>query len=205
MLEKNTTEGSEWQFILSNFCTIRLFLSLPAPPFLPTYMQEVRIVQKIYEYPSADGDKHCACFLLLEAEGKSLLIDHRLRTVSTQQEPLHTHSSVCGHEELLKAPVCSLANCFEGFTIHKGNFYLMSFHDIGRDMETKSVYSKQDNRPHPLPSHPVCLQTDHFSITGCTILASFTLINNQLQTPHSYFSLKRALQLPPLGNFLFLW
>lgn len=82
-------------------------------------MQEVRIVQKIYEYPSADGDKHCACFLLLEAEGKSLLIDHRLCTVSTQQEPLHTHSSVCGHEELLKAPVCSLANCFEGFTLQR--------------------------------------------------------------------------------------
>lgn len=124
-----------------------------------------------------------------------MLIDHRLCTVSTQQEPLHTHSLVCGHEELFKAPVCSLANCFEGFTIHKGNCYLMSFHDIGRDLETKSVYSKQGYRPHPLPSHPVCLQTDHFSITGCTILASFTLINYQLQTPHSYFSLKRALQL----------
>lgn len=91
-----------------------------------------------------------------------MLIDHRLCTVSTQQEPLHTHSSVCGHEELFKAPVCSLANCFEGFTIHKGNCYLMSFHNIGRDLETKSVYSKQGNRPHPLPSHPVCLQTDQY-------------------------------------------
>lgn len=122
-------------------------------------MQKVRTVQKIYEYPSAGGGKHCACFLLLEAEGKSLLTDHRLCTVSTQQEPLHTHSSVCGHEELLKTLVCSLAYCFKGFTIYKGNFYLMSFHDIGRDLETKSGHSKQGNRLRLLPSHPVCLQT----------------------------------------------
>lgn len=43
-----------------------------------TYMQEVRIVQRIRKYPTADGKKHCAYLHFLEAEGKNLLVDHRL-------------------------------------------------------------------------------------------------------------------------------
>lgn len=51
-----------------------------------TYMQEVWIMQKNFKYPTADGKMHCACLLLLEAEGKNLLADHRLWTVSIQKE-----------------------------------------------------------------------------------------------------------------------
>lgn len=47
-----------------------------------TYMQEVKIVKKIHKYPK----KHCACLLLLEAEGKSLLADHRSCTIFIHQE-----------------------------------------------------------------------------------------------------------------------
>lgn len=143
-----------------------------------TYMQEVKTVKKNHKYPK----KHCACLLLLEAEGKSLLADHRSLYKNNIYTPrtLHTHSSICGHEELLKTPACSLAYCFKDFTIYKGNFYLMSFHDIGSDLETKSVYSKQGSRLHGLPSHSVCLQTDHFSISGWTVLGSFKVINFKL-------------------------
>lgn len=140
--------------------------------------------------------------LLLEAEGKSLLTGHAQNLYSKIFPYSQFNLWPWG---ITYTPVCSLAYCFKGFTIYKGNFYLMSFHDRGSNLETKSVYSKQDNSLHLLPSHSVCLQTDHSSISGCTILVSFKLINNQLYTSHSYFSLEHALQLPPPGNLLFLW
>lgn len=79
----------------------------------------------------------------------------------------------------LDSLVCCLAYCFKGFTVYKGNFYLISFHNIGSDLEKKSVYSRQGNKLRLLPSHSVRLQTDHFSISGCTILVSFKLFKNQ--------------------------
>lgn len=51
-----------------------------------TYMQEVRTVKKVCKCPTADGKKDHACLLLLEAKGKSLLVDHRSCIATLQQK-----------------------------------------------------------------------------------------------------------------------